>query len=1718
MATDVNDTSPRSMSLSRRYLSLPQELTGASLPPKVSGQRCGTVTLCVAHILPSAVSSSPLPRESLVRVRWWGEEVPGSLFRPSLLSGDGGAHTVRPYSPHRIIAMKYPVNVLPEQLLEYFHDMGHLTLDVIDRDSRRKFGECRLPLDLQRDNQVMTIEEKLVALRRDNVLCEIKPSEGQEGEVAGYLAVTFDVQWTERDVEVDDDVDIVEKDLAAGVSLSDWTEIVDSEGTGGKFEVESKIIEKEEHGSKKRRREMVENRDFQRIQKLLEKGKALQQSMERAVTAEEDSNAEVAVDEDPALTNVAVDEPMKGALLFESDAHFVGSSRHWDTVLTDDARLANSPKSKPSAENESGSEFILSSISSNSSEVQVNQVGAAVNGRLLSDYPLHQDLQREVQQGIQPRIVLKHSMDKYKSFQFAVMLEGVLNVKRSVLGDKSVQATPARYSSNPIEEDEGGGANLLDGANITLRYTVPSHFSRISPAGDNFERIITRKLRSSRWLDSVPMLWADFSGNIHVFQSDFADDSKRFFLSAYLIIETWLQTAKTAERTLLGLSKVPLKQLAPLFSHDKEDLLSLSEKPLPCVGVEGKFPIEDLFSGHLSGYLRTRVCVGTAEQLLTWAQTIRSVVKLQGVIRGVLFRKKFRRSTVSRAASIPGSSEIHSRLVALAHEENRSDSQSTAPTLTTTRGVADVIGLGNRVDISEKQLEYSSEDLDVYERVPGSRPALRKIRFGIRDSWRSVMQHNGQNSEQQQHHGWSASPLLGCEMQGQLVLTGKTGLPGKVKGVPFALWWDAVNRNLNSCFIHTFRARGAYLNEERADLPSVGPQSQVLFALHVENGFFGTQSRETIMGEARLNLYEAFGKRQQADGPMQNAGVEESWTDVDVPIVWDNGNSEHRKLPSAVPLKITYFTSSMDAASLEGEVSYDRSVDTEHRFDAGASEQQEIELPPLADDEGSLEANATSGPAATLSQHCDEQLESEVKVNAVLAQFGHSLVLESDEEEEQARRSVSSLSPGSGFGNKESHDIESLLETDKQLERSPGLELIHLSEVVKAGTGRDYSVNHNEDRGKTIPQSGSGFDNEVSQDAEYLSESDEQLDQSTEFQLTHLSEVDVADTVLDHSMELEDLSCNNGLVPIETARMSDSDTGEVELPEASSSSPTCASNVQHAEKAVQVDLFQLRLQVEMVNCSVQTSPIADSKDESDDIVSEHSDDGTNVAEKAKRTVDVGCDAMEVVDISSGSHSESEEEAPPSLPELDDVTLNVETKHGSVGVPSETSNTGMTDSDTGDVELLPDAISPDHSLVSDIRYVDEAVQADPFELGLQVEMVDCSVQTSPTADSKEEYDEIVSETSDDGANLGNRAEEQKTTVDVGCDAIEFTDENHVQAEEEDPQSLLTSSSKQEQGGTTVKVKIEVPSPQSIVDLVSNLHSVEQPGGSSESSLQKEADGIMSILNRPGMVHNTLQNEKLDLVYEMLREMRESCLHQPAAKPVSVGGAKRGEGSAGHDLFTVQSNAVVYHNREASDKHYSCPSSPMSRPPSIHHARKISLDGSTTSASGLAPSKIMVNQVKEKRCSCPSSPMTQDPNSLRSRGASQVYSFGSTSGLKPATAFACNPKKTSSEAQLSDRRMANKRPGFDAQKVQRTDTSGSIRRLSSSDMYVFQRRYNSQSEETSDHSSVRSLFAHDSETERIARIMQGSMNYWMKDDSSSSGGDELEEEETDDDCYF
>lgn len=115
------------------------ELAGASLPPQVAGPRLGSVRLRVSHALEAAAAPRGLPRAAFVRVRWWGEAPPGSLFRPALLAqdegdgeeagpgGDGDATAALSangarYRP-RPAAVRYPVRAPADRLLEYFGDM-----------------------------------------------------------------------------------------------------------------------------------------------------------------------------------------------------------------------------------------------------------------------------------------------------------------------------------------------------------------------------------------------------------------------------------------------------------------------------------------------------------------------------------------------------------------------------------------------------------------------------------------------------------------------------------------------------------------------------------------------------------------------------------------------------------------------------------------------------------------------------------------------------------------------------------------------------------------------------------------------------------------------------------------------------------------------------------------------------------------------------------------------------------------------------------------------------------------------------------------------------------------------------------------------------------------------------------------------------------------------------------------------------------------------------------------------------------------------------------------------------------------------------------------------------------------------------------------------------------------------------------------------------------
>ncbi|TMW66169.1 hypothetical protein Poli38472_003934 [Pythium oligandrum] len=172
---------------------LVQELTGCSLPPQVEEEPLGAVLLSVTHILPSTAvggeeetTSVGIPRVSLVRVRWWGEDKPDTLFRPVRVGHDGNGRVggggdeeekgedaeEEEEETRSWIRMRYPVCAPAEQLLEYFHDMRELVLDVIDRKTRRRYEK----------------------LRYTNELMEIRALEDPD-HVVGYLAVNFEVEW-----------------------------------------------------------------------------------------------------------------------------------------------------------------------------------------------------------------------------------------------------------------------------------------------------------------------------------------------------------------------------------------------------------------------------------------------------------------------------------------------------------------------------------------------------------------------------------------------------------------------------------------------------------------------------------------------------------------------------------------------------------------------------------------------------------------------------------------------------------------------------------------------------------------------------------------------------------------------------------------------------------------------------------------------------------------------------------------------------------------------------------------------------------------------------------------------------------------------------------------------------------------------------------------------------------------------------------------------------------------------------------------------------------------------------------------------------------------------------------------------------------------------------------------------------------------------------------
>ncbi|KAF1320303.1 hypothetical protein FI667_g12556, partial [Globisporangium splendens] len=229
-------------SLSALYLTRPQRLVGCSLPPQALRSTTsegnvtkGFLTLAIPHILESTASTQMLPATSLVRFRWKHEENQrGSLFQPAKIANGGQGtraldHTdgydaeeepseetepkARHRSSPRSIEMVYPITADAERFVEYLRGMRELVFDVIDRDTRRIYGKCTVPIFVTSSTfgsnphgsqQTTLVEHLLGQVKRENALYEIKSVlPDDQNNMIGYLAVNLDVQFKPRGLHAD---------------------------------------------------------------------------------------------------------------------------------------------------------------------------------------------------------------------------------------------------------------------------------------------------------------------------------------------------------------------------------------------------------------------------------------------------------------------------------------------------------------------------------------------------------------------------------------------------------------------------------------------------------------------------------------------------------------------------------------------------------------------------------------------------------------------------------------------------------------------------------------------------------------------------------------------------------------------------------------------------------------------------------------------------------------------------------------------------------------------------------------------------------------------------------------------------------------------------------------------------------------------------------------------------------------------------------------------------------------------------------------------------------------------------------------------------------------------------------------------------------------------------------------------------------------------------
>ncbi|RLN95046.1 hypothetical protein BBJ28_00022318 [Nothophytophthora sp. Chile5] len=411
------------------------------------------------------------------------------------------------------------------------------------------------------------------------------------------------------------------------------------------------------------------------------------------------------------------------------------------------------------------------------------------------------------------------------------------------------------------------------------------------------------------------------------------------------------------------------------------------------------------------------------------------------------------------------------------------------------------------------------------------------------------------------------------------------------------------------------------------------------------------------------------------------------------------------------------------------------------------------------------------------------------------------------------------------------------------------------------------------------------------------------------------------------------------------------------------------------------------------------------------------------------------------------------------------------------------------------------------------YVDKAVQVNLVDLGFHDDLealryVEGSEVISALAFGRSDCSDEVEE---DGEEIDAFV---RSTVDVGCDAMaqeglqpptEGTD--HLVPQSTDGEAVEQLNCVQEETESDFHTDVKLPAPLDNAAAETTMsqrdRSAAQLVRSTTAATNTDHDSALDTAQRSLRLEPTsasgssgvssLQSEKLELVIELLREIctsvadavtSRSSLEKPTATSDSVlvpeekPSCDEVKMSASEHLKTVEERC-------------SCPSPQVALP-------------------SPAASVIALSASKDK---APEVQLTADARGQASRLQLEVEQ---RTVVRSAAHTPAQSLPASSFGGLADTSTATLVATRKANRVRALPNdfspSGVSLRTTKSDW-----QHSRQEMERKPHPPLRSLFASDSETERIARIMQGSMDYWLND-SSGCEDEASDEEENSDDCYF